>query len=303
MKINISKYIYNQNWNIGFASVSAEEFIHSQTVGKVQWMKHQYKDRFFADPFVLKITEDSLVLFAEELEFFAPKGRIVELVVDIKTKELKHRYVLLDTDTHLSYPAIWEEDGEVFVYPENGASGKLNLYRYDAFNHRLVEVRTLINEPLTDATIYRANNKYWLIATKAPNTQEKAFLFQSSKLMDNFEQLYPNEIVSDIKSSRPAGNLFEVNGKIYRPAQDCEERYGAAISIMRVEQFENDYREQLVFKLTPNSFRYNLGLHTINFKNSVCVIDGYGYLYPILGRVYNCFSQIKQQIKKAINAK
>lgn len=292
--MNLSKYIYNQNWNIGFVECSATKLIKNKSLGKIQWMKHKYKDRFFADPFILKVSEESIVLFAEELKFDTPKGRIVELVVDVKTKELKKRYLLLETETHLSYPAIMYVNNTVYVYPENGASGALNLYRYNKTKHCLCFEKTLVNESLTDATIYQEREDSWMITTKAPETQEKAYLYKSKNQEESFIQTYSKEIVAERSHSRPAGNFFKVNDELYRPAQDCEKRYGAAISIMKVEQLENVYRERLEFKLHPMSFRYNLGLHTLNFKDNVCVIDGYGYLYPIIGRIYNYLSQIKQ---------
>lgn len=56
--------------------------------------------------------------------------------------------------------------------------------------------------------------------------------------------------------------------------------------------------ETMFMSITPCSWRYNLGMHTLNFGKSVCVVDGYGYLHPILGRLY--YSKIITNIKKII---
>ena len=47
-----------------------------------------------------------------------------------------------------------------------------------------------------------------------------------------------------------------------------------------------------------NSFKYNLGLHTLNFQDDLCVLDGYGYLYPITGRVLNLLQKVKHKLEK-----
>lgn len=43
---------YSQNWNICFCTLSEEELIANKGIDGVQWLKHPYKDRWFADPFI-----------------------------------------------------------------------------------------------------------------------------------------------------------------------------------------------------------------------------------------------------------
>ena len=109
------KLLYANNWNIGFCEQSPIELINSQSLKTIQWMKHSYRDRWFADPFIYKVTPDEIVVFVEECPIKAPKGILCELVIDRKTKRLKQRFVLLDLDTHLSYPAIIREGRKVYV--------------------------------------------------------------------------------------------------------------------------------------------------------------------------------------------
>lgn len=289
--MNIGKYLYNQNWNIGFADCSSKDLIDSGIIGKIHWMKHSYKDRFFADPFILDANKETITLFAEELEFAAPKGRLVELVVSRKDKRLLKRNILLELDSHLSYPAMLINNKRVYVYPENGASGSLSLYEY--VNHSLKRVKTLIEEPLADSTILHYKDGFYLFATKAPYTQEDTFLYSAQRLFDAFLMVDLKPITRGKGNSRPAGNLFTVNGNYYRPAQNCIKRYGAAIEIMKILSME-PYQEVPFLTIKPNSFRYNLGCHTINFFNNICVIDGFGYLYPILGRFLFALYRIKQ---------
>lgn len=273
------------NWNIGFCDMSSEDFISKKCLGRVHWMKHDYKDRFFADPFILNVSQSDITVLAEEYIFDCPPGKIVELVVDRQTKRLKHRYEVLALPTHLSYPAIMNIDDTVWVYPENGAAGKLSIYRYDAVNHRLIEPHCILQGAVADATILRKENgDYLLTATRYPDNQSCVFAYETRSLYDGFSLSDHSPFQRSSKYSRPAGNFFHAFGSVYRPAQDCSDRYGGGISVMRFDP--DTYRETFCFSIRPVSYRYSLGIHTINFAGTICVVDGYGYKYPTLGRIY-----------------
>ena len=291
-----SKLLYSHNWNIGFCEQTPEDIVQSKSLNKIQWMKHPYRDRWFADPFILKVTEEEIFVFVEECPIDNPKGIICELVIDRKNMRLKDRHVMLELDTHLSYPAIIRHKGKVYVYPENGASGKLNIYEYDAISHRLVNPVCILNEAVADATLFEYQGQYIMVTTKYPNTQEQVFLYYANSLFGPFVQMNDAPIQSSHSCSRPGGNWFFANKQLFRPAQDCTKRYGSALSIMKVSFDENKTKELKYITLRPKSFIYDRGLHTINFKNGLCVIDGYGYLFPCIGHAYDAFRRIKHKL-------
>lgn len=282
----LRKIQYNQYWNIGFCVQTPDELISEKKLKPVKWLKHPYRDRWFADPFILKVTDSEIVVFVEECPLENPKGIICELVIDRKTMRLKERYVMLEKETHLSYPAIIRQNDKVYVYPENGASGKLNLYEYDEVNHKLVNPVCILDEAVADATILRYGADYYLCATKYPETQRNVYLYKSSFIEGPYTQCEIKPFGESLRSSRPAGNWLTIDGSIYRPAQDCTERYGAAMTIMAVRDIAKCMQEDEYCHIEPVKGSYNLGIHTINFNNGLCVIDGYGHYLPILGRLY-----------------
>ena len=284
----LRKIQYSQYWNIGFCQQTPEELIREKALSPVQWLKHPYRDRWFADPFILKVTNNEIVVFVEECPMENPKGIICELVIDRKTMHLRERYVMLEKDTHLSYPAIIRHEGKVYVYPENGASGKLNIYEYDEANHRLVNPVCILEEAVADATIIQNNGEWFLSATRFPDTQSHLYLYKSKYLFGPYEQMKEETIEDSFSCSRNGGNYFEAYNNLYRSAQDCSQRYGGALSIMSVNEV-NTHHEEFAFKVHPLEGRYGLGLHTINYKDGLCVIDGYGYYMSLLGRLYYDF--------------
>jgi hypothetical protein len=281
------KIKYNQNWNIGFCEQTPEDFVARKALNKIHWMKHSYKDRWFADPFILKVTEEEIVVFVEECPIDHPKGVLCELVLDRKSKWLKQRYLLLESQTHLSYPQIIRQNNKVYVCPENGASGKLNIYEYDAINHRLIAPVCILEENLGDATLVKKGDEYYLLATKYPALFEDVLLFHSASLMGQYTMVVDSPAQKDRSCARPGGAFFYSDGQLYRPAQDCVERYGSALSIMKIQSLNVPMVEDKDFIITAESYKYNLGIHTINFYNGICVVDGYGYYYPIIGRLYH----------------
>ena len=280
-----SRLLYSQNWNIGFCEQTPDELISMKQLKNTHWMKHSYTDRWFADPFIYNVSDEEIVVFVEECTIENPKGILCELHVDRKSYNLRERYVLLELDTHLSYPAIIEHEGKIYVYPENGASGKLNIYEYDGNSHCLINPKCILNEAVADSTILEHNGFYYLIATKSQNSQEEAFLYRSNDLCGPYNIVSNDPVQIDRSCSRPAGNWFFALGQLYRPAQDCHERYGGGIHIMSIDSLQN-FGEICSMGITPKSKEYDLGCHTINFNNKLCVIDGYGYLYPRFAHFY-----------------
>lgn len=297
IKKMFSHLFYNQNWNIGFTDDTVDSLFKNKALARIQWMKHNYRDRIFADPFVLKTNAEKIFLLAEEMKFSENKGKIVKLEVDKRTKKLRRRTIFLELDSHLSYPAIIRGDKRTFIYPENSKGGCLKLYVYESESDTISYYRSIIEEPLNDATITYLHGKYWLIATKKPFSQEKAFLYTSNSFDGIYRRSANNPIIINRKSARPAGNFITYGNKLFRPAQDCSKRYGSGICIQEIEKMdETDYKEKTVIELKPQSFKYNLGLHTINFFNGGCVVDGYGYLYPIAGRIYNLLTLVYKKL-------
>lgn len=293
-----ARILYPQNWNIGIVEQSVEDLLEKQQLGHIRWMKHNYKDRWFADPFIYKVTDDEIVVFVEECMITdKPKGILCELHVDRTTMQLSERYVLMELDTHLSYPAFIKKAGVTYVYPENGASGSLKMYRYDEQNHKLVEPVCILNDAVADSTILYFNGAYYIIATKSKNSKVNAYLYQSKDLFGPFKLVTETPVQTNRSCSRPAGNWIDISGKLFRPSQDCSMSYGGAMNIMSVDSLL-PYHEEIAFGIKPTSYKYHFGTHTINFSKDapITVIDGYGYLHPIFARFWVKMASIKDRI-------
>ena len=91
---------------------------------------------------------------------------------------------------------------------------------------------------------------------------------------DNWISHPKNPIVTDIRCSRPAGNIFVKENRIYRPSQNCAERYGYSMSIQEILVLnENDYEEKNIDSILPNWSKDILCTHTLNHMDGLTVID------------------------------
>lgn len=268
-------YIKATKYNIGFIDGSLQSVLDGEPI-KVNWLKHHYKDRWFADPFIMDVTDSDIIVLVEEWNDHIQYGRISKIVVDKKTFMLKSLKVMIDDGTHMSFPAIERVDDGVYIHPENCVVGKLESYKYNEQEDCFEKIGVLCEEPLTDSATITLFGRKFLFSTKVPDTNGKDLGIYEWDL-DKRRFIFQTNYHFNDNISRMAGNFFKHCGKIYRPAQVCIKSYGDAVSLQEV-MFENgkwNFRE-LRRVYSPNS-ELDLGFHTFNFYKDVIVVDAIGY--------------------------
>ena len=99
-------------------------------------------------------------------------------------------------------------------------------------------------------------------------------------------------VYKDKNGARSAGNVINVNGQLYRPAQDCTTNYGGALTIQKMVLDAGRVVLDNLVTINPKSRKYSLGIHTLNCKDGVCVVDGYGHLHPFVGNLFSLKNSI-----------
>ncbi len=247
------------------------------------------KDRFWADPFVMTRDNRHYVFF-EELMYDTDRGHIS--VIEIKKDgEITESVPILTPDYHLSYPFIFEaadmnlesDTNQLYMVPESADNETVELHRCVAFPHKWEFVMNLFSGVmLRDSTLFYHHNKWWLFATKEElggNANEELFLYFADDFKTDQWTSHPqNPIISDTKRARPAGKIFEHDGKLYRPSQKCWGLYGYGLNINEIITLnETDYKEVQVNSLEPNWDKKTLGVHTLAYADGLTVSDGFTY--------------------------
>ena len=278
--------VIQPRWRIGIVENSLEGIVNGEEL-RVQWPSNPFHDRWFADPFVLSVDGDEVTLLVEDYRYAEGQGRISRIIVDRKRGAIVSCKTIL-RGGHYSFPAILRENGNVYLYPEQSRQGTLELYEYCPKTETCEYVQTLSDEPLTDAIIYKGaiystrlpepNGKRLKMFKWPSAVQSSIAASQRSSAFGDSKQLHcvqdanalnleletlnqPKTIVFDECIARNAGDFFEVDGVVYRPAQECNRWYGNALSI---QKFENG--EFTEVRRIP-------GMHTMNSYQGVTVVD------------------------------
>lgn len=290
----ISKFFFEQYWNIGFVEFTSTLPIQENM--NIEWLKHHYKKGWFADPFILNISDNYYEVLVEEYCYAINRGRIDRLVIDRNTKELKEMHVILELDTHLSFPAIFRENEEIYVYPENSESGVLTIYKYDGLQKKLINPVVIVDEAIVDAVCVKLASDYYIFATKygTRDDDRRLLIYQSDCLLTPFHRI--SELVLCDETARGAGDFICLGDTFIRPSQDCQNNYGGGVVFSQIDYIAEDgiFNCTELGRIYPNSKRYNVGLHTYNQYENIAVVDGYGYRKHCLG---NWAAKIKNILK------
>jgi hypothetical protein len=85
-------------------------------------------------------------------------------------------------------------------------------------------------------------------------------------------------VSSDARWARGAGNVFEHQGQLIRPSQDCSASYGSSLNFNEVLALdEESYRENPLRTITASVHPGLKGIHTFNRLGDLEVVDG---LFP-----------------------
>lgn len=285
-------------WNIGFSRGNIEQIIKEKKTNlSFKWLPLNSSIQSIADPFIFKDNEGNLNLLYEDFSMIktANYGKIRLATLDKKFNIINNKEIL-DTKSHCSYPFVFFENEITYIIPETSLLNNVSAFEYDYTNKCLINKKVLINNlPLLDSTIFKHNGKYWIFATLGENEFDNSQLniYFADSLFGNYHPHPNNPVKNNLDGLRPAGNIFKVDGEIYRPSQNCSKYYGESITINKITKLsENEFSEEDYFKIMPDKIgEYAAGIHTINFIDDIIVVDG-------IKMVFKPFTKWKLFLKK-----
>ena len=236
--------------------------------------------RFYADPFPI-VHEGRTTLFVEDFEHRLGKGIISAVSFDA-SGPVGRPVPVLEHSCHLSYPFVFERDGQFWMIPESCAGGTVELFRATAFPGGWVKEATLLSGVVaSDATLVEKDGCWWMLATVRDGGgafSDALHLWSAPDFRGPWTPHPRNPVLVDIASARPAGRMVWRNGALLRPVQDCRRGYGAALAIARVSRLDAAGFEQTVEAIVEPGPRWSgRRLHTLNAAGGFEFIDGSGY--------------------------
>ena len=274
----IHKFIFRLQWQIEVTQYDIES--------PNKKILNQYKlippkDREWADPFIISKNNNFYIFLEEKL--FSKKNAHISVIVSDDSGQFSDQkpIPILVEDIHLSYPFVFPYLGEYYMLTESSESRELTLYRAESFPLKWEKYKTLISDIMIyDPTLYQHSDGIWYLFCTAKqknaySSNANLHIFYTADLLNEKFTSHPmNPIYSDVRCSRPAGSITQINGKIFRPYQICAPSYGNGMNYAEVKILSTtEYEEDLLA-----SFKYFQGLdlqksHTLNSSAQFVVTD------------------------------
>lgn len=235
------------------------------------------RGHFYADPFVVA-RDGRHFLFTEDYERTVGRGRIfVHEIAEGRSREVG---VALAEPFHLSFPYLFEHDGELYLVPESAADLSIRIYRCTRFPLGWELVRVAMRDvDAVDTLIFPFGGRWWLLTSIAPpgtgDYSAELFAFHAdSPLAQEWHPHAANPLVMDPRRARNGGIVLD-GGAVYRVNQRHGfGTYGEGAAVNRiVELTPTTFVEEPVTGISPNASRHVRRTHQLHTDGEYTVFD------------------------------
>jgi hypothetical protein len=283
LAVSVAKEIYRlccyaPHWQIGWRFNDGGGVWQTGDLSGAKWnVLGDPGNHFYADPFPI-IWQGRTFVFFEDLDHRVDKG-IISAIEFGNAGPIGEVVPVLEEPWHLSYPFLIEDAGELWMIPESSLHGDVALYKCVRFPDKWERHATLLSGlELADATMTRHNGLNYLFGAFRDGTggySDSLAIYYADHLLGPWTPHASNPVLIDRASTRPAGNFVSMDGKLWRPVQNCTDGYGAALALAEVVELSPTTFKQIVrHSLKPGPLWPGRKLHTLNRCGRLEVIDG-----------------------------
>ena len=294
----------HSQWNIGVLPVPIETLLHPGGYHdeEIRWFPLGNRQGFLADPFGV-MRAGTLQILCEHYGYRSGKGTIRSLAYSDHGFS-EQAVPAIEAATHLSYPFVVEDGGDVYCIPESSSANEIPLFRSTAFPRAWTKAGVLVNDfGGVDPTVFRHDGRWWLMATpRGREADTTLWIWHAPELAGPWTPHLRNPVKTDVRSARPGGALFVVDGVVYRPAQDCSRRYGWRIVIQRVTSLTpSEFLEEPVAVLEASRRSgFPLGRHTLTPVGDVVLIDGHRAVF-VCSAFASLLGMLAAEVRKSVH--
>jgi hypothetical protein len=180
--------------------------------------------KFVADPFLIN-NDSTWYLFFEVYNLNTEQGDLA-VATSKDARRWEYQQIVLDEPFHLSYPYVFEWQGDYYLIPESFEANSIRLYKAEQFPTRWTFVTTLVDDyELVDPSIVHYDDRWWLWA--APTSNDTLHLFYADDLLGPWQEHPESPIVeNDNHKSRPSGRVTIYEDRLYRYTMDVNPDFG-----------------------------------------------------------------------------
>jgi hypothetical protein len=267
------------------------------------WLPPMGSFCFLADPIGFW-HNGRLYVFVEAYDYRDRIGTIEVCVYDDQYQLLDQRPVLIEP-WHLSYPFVFEAEGDIWMLPEGHKSGRLTLYRAAEFPFRWEAAAVIPLDGLAvDATPFFHDGLWWLFYAAADRETDKMAALHiafAERLRGPWHAHPANPVRVDRSGARPGGTPILIDGAIVLPVQDCSYTYGGAIRPLRIEALTPDVFSATLgepIRAPADAAPFTEGLHTLAAAGHVTLVDMKQTILSLHGLAIQAGERLRREIRK-----
>jgi hypothetical protein len=243
------------------------------TLGNFRW--HGALGHAWADPFLCR-RDGTTFLFFEDFDF--ERGYATISRAEVRSDcSLGAMTTCLDPGYHLSFPFVFEHEGDMFMLPESLANGTVTLYRARRFPDEWVEEKVLFRGNAVDTNFWQDGPRFYFFTTLHDRDDRgaKTLLFLADSLIGEWRLHPANPVSSDVREARNAGAIFRRGAHLFRPSQNGGPAYGFGLNLREIVTLSEDrFEERAWCSVDPSALPFPaIGVHTYNSCGDVEAID------------------------------
>ena len=198
-----------------------------------------------AHPFLV-IADSKYYAFFTAKDLAPDKGGI-GLAESTNGLEWKFRRTVIREPFVTAHPFVFKWQNEYYLIPEAHTETSVRLYRATAFPDEWKYEGDLIKgDRFISPTLVRYKDMWWMFTVRSGN--ETLRLFYASDFKGPWTEHPLSPIVKkDLRTARPGGRPFVLDGKLYRLGQDCYPRYGYQVRAFEITDISpTTYSEKMI---------------------------------------------------------
>ncbi len=197
----------------------------------------------------------------------------------------QYRRIVLDEPFEISYPFVFQWQGQSYLVPESYVERSVRLYRATRFPDQWsLEAELITGEELVSPSLVHFQGRWWMFAGGLGNQSLR--LFQAPELQGPWTEHPRSPIVAnDPDIARPAGRPLVLDGVLYRLGQDCDPTYGNQVRAFRVTELsptayaEEPVEPPLVQRAATgwnSEAMHHVDLHRLGAGRWIAAVDALG---------------------------
>jgi hypothetical protein len=263
---------YDKRWHVAY--------VRQDWRNAVLWRGVEIENppfHFLADPFVIT-RNDKDYCFLEDYDYKSKRGSIA--VYELGKSHASRLGVALEEEFHLSFPFLFEFEGDLFMCPEACEKQEIRIYRCSEFPLKWELCKIVMSGVNAgDTMIFARDGLWWMFTNIDPvdfgdHCSELSIFYSSNPIAGEWMPHPQNPIYIDASRARNAGLLSD-GFEMFRVSQrQGFDQYGKGADINQiVELTTTDYSEDIVATIAPK-FRPNLlGTHHMHSNGCITAFD------------------------------